>query len=174
MERPTAEALYRSHHLTVFRFLRRLTGDTGLSEDIAQDVFVHAIHGLASYDARERDLAWLFRIARRIVLDRARSAVRRPILVPPNDSDAAPVGPVQHLTVALEEALGLLPDAEREAFLMREQGGLSYDEIASIVDASPAAVRNRIHRARCQLRRVLRFTPDLEARSAARSIRDES
>jgi RNA polymerase sigma-70 factor (ECF subfamily) len=48
-----------------------------------------------------------------------------------------------------------LPELDRDVFLMREMSGLSYDDIANACELTPGAVRNRIHRARLQLREVL-------------------
>jgi RNA polymerase sigma-70 factor (ECF subfamily) len=53
---------------------------------------------------------------------------------------------------ALQEALASIQGEEREAFLLREVAGLSYEEIAAVVEASPDAVRMRIYRARAGLR----------------------
>lgn len=139
MDRPTAEALFRLHHLSVFRFLRRMTGDAALAEDITQDTFVRVIRGLETYDPRDRDLAWLFRIARRLLADREREARRRPILVVEDRPHAAASS--THLGIEIDEALRLLPAEEREAFLLREQGGLGYEEIGTLAGATPDAVR---------------------------------
>ena len=51
--------------------------------------------------------------------------------------------------------LSTLPELDRDVFLMREMSGLTYDEIADACELTPDAVRNRIHRARLQLRQVL-------------------
>jgi len=153
MDRPTAEALFQRHHLSVFRFLRRMTGDASLAEDIAQDVFVRVIRGLETYDARDRDLAWLFRIARRLVADHERDTRRRPALVV--DDRPRPAASSAHLGIEIDEALRVLPVEEREAFLLREQAGLGYEEIGALTGATPDAVRNRIHRARLHLRAAL-------------------
>jgi RNA polymerase sigma-70 factor (ECF subfamily) len=63
--------------------------------------------------------------------------------------------PTQELSVVLAEALAALADIDRDVFLMREVGGLSYDEIASACDLTTTAVRSRLHRARQQLREAL-------------------
>ena len=49
----------------------------------------------------------------------------------------------------------MLPALDRDIFLMREMSGLGYDEIATACELTPDAVRNRIHRARLQLRDLL-------------------
>jgi RNA polymerase sigma-70 factor (ECF subfamily) len=170
MGRVSAEDLFLRHHLTIFRFLRKMTGDVALAEDVTQDLFVRVIRGVESFDSREQDLAWLFRIARRLLADHARNQRRRPISVPGSPADPSPVAAVQPLALVLDEALGLLPEPEREAFVLREQSGLGYDEIAAISGATPGAVRNRIHRARCQLRQFLETKRRLGERSAPKEI----
>jgi len=154
MGRPTAEELFDRHHVTIYRFLRRLTGDSTLAEDLTQDLFVKVIRGLETYDSRDRDLAWLFRIARRIVADRRKAGSRTPDLVP-SEEEAYPASAPGQVRLGLDEALALLPETECEAFLLREQGGFGYEEIAAIAGATPDAVRNRIHRARTTLRKLL-------------------
>ena len=155
MERPSAQELYRRHGHAIFRFLRAATRDRTQAEDLTQEVFVRVVRGLETYDPRERDLAWLFRIARRLLLDRARADSRRPHLVPEAEA-AAPSLPARALEgLSLAEALSALSSPEREAFLLREIGGLGYQEIASATGGTADAVRNRIFRAREALRRAL-------------------
>lgn len=155
MERPSARDLFSRHHLTIFRFLRRMTGDAALAEDLTQDAFVRVIRGLETYQPRERDVAWLFRIARRLLLDHRRREAQVPLVVEGSDPDGHPSPFPQHLSMSLEEALRHLPDPDREAFLLREQGGLGYDEIADLTATTLDSVRNRIYRARRALREAL-------------------
>ena len=105
-----------------------------------------------------------------MLADHDRSQRRRPVLVHSNEANPSPVPPAQPLATFLDEALSLLPEPEREAFVLREQGGLGYDEIAAITGATPDAIRNRIHRARCQLRQFLEATPRLKVRSVSKEI----
>jgi RNA polymerase sigma-70 factor (ECF subfamily) len=64
MSAPDAAALFDRHHLAVFRFLRRMTGDASLAEDLTQEVFLRVVRGLDSYEERSRETSWVFRIAR--------------------------------------------------------------------------------------------------------------
>jgi RNA polymerase sigma-70 factor (ECF subfamily) len=70
----------------------------------------------------------------------------------------------QVLTAILDEALSRLPEEDREAFLMREVGGLGYREIAEASGASPDAARMRIYRARLALRQALAASRSTGAR----------
>lgn len=127
MDPPFAEALYAAHRPALFRFLRRMTGDPATAEELTQDVFVRALRGLPGYERRERDRAWLFRIARRLLMDARRSRARRPVESPePDDTALAWPSAAPHVALDLDAALASLPRQDRECFLLREQGGLSY------------------------------------------------
>jgi RNA polymerase sigma-70 factor (ECF subfamily) len=152
--RPTAADLFARHHLALFRFVYRATGRPDVAEDVVQDVFVRVVRGLETYRADGRDAAWLFAIARRLLLDRHRAAVRRPEAAEA-DPNAHAVDPGQERSLAIDEALAQLPDDDRDVFLMREVGGLGYDDIAAASGLTPDAVRSRIYRARMRLRLLL-------------------
>jgi RNA polymerase sigma-70 factor (ECF subfamily) len=148
---PSALELFERHHRAVFRFLRQWTTSVEEAEDLTQEVFVQVVRSLPRYEERQRERAWVFQIARNLWLDRLRARGR----VPPHEpleARKAPVPAGQGLQVALGQALAGLQDAEREAFLLREVGGLGYGEIARLTGGTEGAVRNRIYRARVALR----------------------
>lgn len=160
----TARRLFETYHPAVFRFLLRMTGRRVVAEDLLQETFLRVVRARPESRIEGRERAWLFRIARNVVLTRRRGDARRPrpaaLEEEPAGSAAAP--PLENL--ALEQALARLRDDHREAFLLREVGGLGYDEIASACDVTPDAVRNRIYRARQELRAVLAAGPRGEVR----------
>jgi len=123
MKTPSARELYLRHRSTIYRFLRNATGDATLAEDLTQDTFVRVLRGLETYEARDRDLAWLFRIARRLLLDHRRSVHRQPPMISSVDTEANPPNPGPLMVATLAEALQQLEESEREAFLLREQEG---------------------------------------------------
>ena len=157
----TAAELFRRHHLAVYRHLRRMTGRGDVAEDLTQDVFVRVVSALPTYDARDRELPWLFRIARNVFLNHVRSLSRHPEAPAAPEADWPSDDAHQLLGAALREALGRLTAPDREVLLLREQGGLSYAEIARACGMTDAAVRSRIYRAKCALR--LELKPELEA-----------
>lgn len=152
---PTALELFERHHLAVFRFLKRMGAEPADAEDLTQQVFLRVLTALPSYEERQLEKAWVFRIARNVRLDHLRIESRSPPGKPLSECLAAavPLGHEQRLDI--DAALARLGDAEREAFLLREVGGLGYVEIAGAIGATPDAVRNRIHRARMSLRQAL-------------------
>ena len=155
MSAPDAAALFDRHHLAVFRFLRRMTGSPSLAEDLTQEVFLRVVRGLDGYDERSREVSWIFRIARNVLVDRHRARARSPQDASLQDAAVVSRPATQVLTAILDEALARLPEEEREAFLMREVGGLGYHDIAEASGATPDAARMRIYRARLVLRAAL-------------------
>jgi len=155
MEEPRAAGIFERHHLAVYRFLRRATGDGAAAEDLTQDVFVRIVRGLDRYEERLRERAWVFRIARNVLLDWHRRTLRLGSELSLDAVAEAASDARQSDDVALQEALQGIREEEREAFLMREVAGLGYEEIAALVEATPDAVRMRIYRARAALRRWL-------------------
>ena len=152
-EHPGA-VLFERHHLVIFRYFWRMTRRRDVAEDLTQDVFVRAVRGLGNYEPRNRDRAWLFEIARRLLLDHQRTTGRRGAVAELTDRDAA-TPPVQQLSVAIDQALDQLGEIDREVFFLREIAGLSYAEIATVCNLTPAAVRSRICRLRAALRAAL-------------------
>lgn len=149
--------IFERHHLAVFRWLRRMTGDASLAEDLTQETFARALAAQTRGEYRDegREAAWLFTIARRLLQDARRGAARRPTLLDLDAVRPTAIDPHQELRVELERALLAIDEIEREAFLLREVGGLGYEAISSIDEATPDAVLNRIHRARLALRQRL-------------------
>jgi RNA polymerase sigma-70 factor (ECF subfamily) len=154
IERPTrtdamedVERLFIAHRDPVYRYLCRAVGFDAAG-DLTQEVFLRAARSALPTIGNPR--AWIFRVARNVALDHQRQRRRRPEAALPGVESGRP--PHQDVATAINEALQALPDVDRDVFLMRELGGLSYDEIATACELTPDAVRSRIHRARLQLR----------------------
>src|SRR5262245_34284592 len=110
-----------------------MTGCAATAEDLTQEVFVKVVRSVDSYREQEREVAWVFRIARNVLIDRYRQRKRE---APSVSLEAAPPTvvsgsrPADALT--LQDAIERLPEPEREAFLLRELGGFGYEEIGRI------------------------------------------
>lgn len=147
------EQLFVAYYQRLFNYFRRAAGSDETARDLTQEVFVRVTQGrLPSVPEREQR-AWLFRVARNLVLDHHRHGRRHPeapaLLAEPSRSAS------QDTELAVNEALASLPEVDRDVFLMRELGGLGYEEIAGACDLTADAVRSRIHRARLALRQRL-------------------
>jgi RNA polymerase sigma factor (sigma-70 family) len=154
-----AETLFALYRDRVRRYLGRASGETDLASDLTQEVFLRVSRVVIPVAPEHQLAGWLFRIARNVALDHHRRRTRQPDELLGTCDTAN--GPSQETTTALNQALSKLQDVDRDVFLMREMSGLSYAEIANACELTPDAVRNRIHRARLQLREILAtsFTP---------------
>jgi RNA polymerase sigma-70 factor (ECF subfamily) len=122
------------------------------AEDVAQETFVAAWRGLARFRGDANFSTWLYGLARNRCADRARRAAVRPRLTLYAESDerdrAASEPGDRKTALAILQAASRLPLPQRQAVLMRDVQGLSYDEIASVQDVPVGTVRSRIAGAR--------------------------
>lgn len=146
------DRLFTEHRQGVFRYLCRLIGQPESARDLTQEVFLRVARSGVPVTDADGQRAWIYRVARNLGLNFLRDSGRRStvtLVVEPLK------GPQQELTFALAQALRQLADLDRDVFLLREEGGLSYDEIAVACDLTATAVRSRLFRARQQLRVAL-------------------
>jgi RNA polymerase sigma-70 factor (ECF subfamily) len=144
----------------VFRYLRQLTGDSHLAEDLTSETFERALRMWDRYDpARGPVLTWLVTIARRIALDHFRSEARRrnrEARVTAGEDQTAPPPPgPSELPAELTAALARLSDAEREVVALRVLLDLDGAEAAAVLGISRTACSTQLHRAMTKLRREL-------------------
>lgn len=162
-EVPSWEDLVDQHFDRVFRLAYRLTGNRHDAEDLAQEAFVRAFRGLDSFTPGTLE-GWLHRITTNLFLDQARrrQRIRFDAL---SDERAerlsSPTGAPDDSYVDgafdddVELALAALPPDFRAAVVLCDVEGLSYEEIADILQVKLGTVRSRIHRGRAMLRSAL-------------------
>jgi RNA polymerase sigma factor (sigma-70 family) len=160
---PTWEQLVRDHSVRVYRLAYRLTGNPHDAEDLTQDVFVRVFRSLHRFQPGTFE-GWLHRITTNLFLDTARrkqkirfdglaegSAERLPSPLPSPSEHLDNTG-LDHDVAA---ALASLPPEFRAAVVLCDIEGLSYEEIAAVLDVKIGTIRSRIHRGRAQLRSSL-------------------
>jgi RNA polymerase sigma-70 factor (ECF subfamily) len=155
-----SQMLFAAHRDGVFRYLCRIVGQ-GDAPDLTQEVFLRVARTQVPETTSDGERAWVYRIARNLALNHRRDHGRRPSLVELTD---VPRPPSQEASAVMHQAIDQLSPIDRDVFLLRELAGLSYGEIAASCEISVAAVRSRLHRARQQLRELLR--PVLDAAPA--------
>ncbi|WP_201931682.1 RNA polymerase sigma factor SigE [Nocardioides donggukensis] len=160
---PEWDEIVAQHSERVYRLAYRLTGNPADAEDLTQDVFVRVFRSLDTYAPGTFE-GWLHRITTNLFLDgaRRRQRIRFDAL---SDERAARLGSLAgapHQEYAdrtfdddIERALSELPPDFRAAVVLCDIEGLSYEEIAGILDAKLGTVRSRIHRGRAMLREAL-------------------
>ena len=146
---PDFEQLVDEHQSMVYSLAVRMTGDRGLAEEIAQDVFLDLDRNLAKLESPLHARFWL----RRVAMSRAADALRRnrvrgmDLWVEMDENHgvaeeecSSPLG------ARLERLLITLPGPQRAALLLRYQEELTPEEIAAALDAPLATVKSNLQR----------------------------
>lgn len=164
------------HHDAVMRVARLLTPSAQAAEDVTQETFLAALQHIASFRADGSLRAWLLQIARHSALRLARRRVGQP---PPEaqldvdeHEDLASLGvaagwgqpppdperdlDLQRRRDALRDALLTLGENDRLVIQLRDVEGLTYEEVARILEVPLTTVKPRLHRARLRLMASLR------------------
>lgn len=153
--------LVRQHHPGVINVVYRMCGDAQLAEDAAQDAFIQAWLNLPAFRPGTSLRNWLYRIAVNAALDVLRRAPQMPLadfdelLV--SDSQAGPEAALlqKERSLAVQQAISSLPESSRAVLVLREYGGLSYQEISSALDIPLGTVMSRLNYARDRLKVIL-------------------
>jgi RNA polymerase sigma-70 factor (ECF subfamily) len=162
------EVLYGRWRRQIYRFLLRQCDGAGTADELYQDVWLRVVNGRCQYTVMAKFSTWLFRIARNRLIDHWRSESRKPVSETPvaDDCEADPLDNVAapdelqpekvmernervRLVVGAVESL---PDAQREAFLLLEEGGLTIDEIALLTGVGHETAKSRLRYAMTRLR----------------------
>jgi RNA polymerase sigma factor (sigma-70 family) len=160
---PAWEDVVRDHGDRVFRLSYRLTGNRHDAEDLTQEVFVRVFRSLSQYTPGTFE-GWLHRITTNLFLDQVRRKARIRFDALPDDAAdrmaGREPGPAQvyddsTFDADVQSALDKLPADFRAAVVLCDIEGLSYEEIAELLNVKLGTVRSRIHRGRSQLRQAL-------------------
>jgi RNA polymerase sigma-70 factor (ECF subfamily) len=156
------EVLVRRYQEPMYRHAYGMVADPDAAADLVQDSLVKAYTRLGTCDP-DRFAAWLFRILRNRCKDYLKSRRRRDVPLMDDGPHAAPDSddPVRTLERAqlgtvVAEALGRIPESQREAFLLKHVEGRSYEEMADMLDAGISALKMRVMRAREALQELLK------------------
>lgn len=152
------ESLYRDHFLDVFHYLRALTREEVLAEELAEQTFFQALRGLEHFRGDCDARLWLCRIAKRVYLTHLRKAKRSAPCACPEA--ALPVDWLgqwaDHDTAArLHEALHNLPEPYKEVFSLRVFGELPFRQIGSLFGKTDHWACVVYHRAQRKLQQAL-------------------
>jgi RNA polymerase sigma-70 factor, ECF subfamily len=158
-DRQAFSELVGACHVPLVAMLFRLYGDSNLAEDAAQEAFIRAWQRLDSYQPGRPFRNWLYRIAANAAVDMLRRETR---LVQIDDlhlagQDSGPEAAYESKErgAAVQIAVLALSPTSRIVLVLREYGGLSYQEISNVLDIPVGTVMSRLNYARTQLRQAL-------------------
>lgn len=179
------ELLVIKYQRRIERLVGRMVRDVDLVQDITQETFLRAYRALHQFRGEAQFYTWLYRIAvntaKKALVDLKRDPVISESALRGNGdeeetspldreltSDETPetVLAAQEIAAAVNAAMEALPEDLRQAVTLREIEGLSYEEIATVMECPIGTVRSRIFRAREAI--SARVKPLLEKRSGKR------
>ncbi len=159
------------HHAPVYNLILSMLGDVSDAADATQEVFLKAFRGIRNFRSGSSLKTWLYRIAIREALNQRRWFWRHhrqqtsldaqtPEGAPPFEPEDLRASPFEQLQAyevqsAVRSALDQVPEVFRSAVILRDLEGLSYEEVAEVLDVSVGTVKSRILRGRRVLREVL-------------------
>jgi RNA polymerase sigma-70 factor, ECF subfamily len=143
----TLEALHRDHAAALWSYVVRLTGDRARAEDIVQETMLRAWRKSVSDGEGGSARAWLFTVARNLVVDDARSARARHESVVEELPQRADADHVDALfdSMLVTDALLALSDDHRAVVVRAYYRRLTVAEIADELDIPPGTVKSRLH-----------------------------
>lgn len=163
--------LVEANQNRIYSLTLRMTGHPEDAADLAQDAFLRAWRTLPSFQGDSSFSTWLYRLASNLCIDFLRQEKRKKanltVMSLDDDEDSpsaeipdrrfAPENELQRkeLRHAVGQALLQLSDEHRQVLVLREADGLSYTEIAELLNLEEGTVKSRIARARLSLRNIL-------------------
>ena len=145
--------LFERHHVALFNFFVRMTGNPAVSEDLVQDVFTRILKYRATYRGQDRYSVWMYKIARNAHIDHFRRT--RPTVNIEDQYDEAPsleIAPEERMVKEEEasivaKALAKLSPKKQEILVLSRFQNLKYREIAEVLDCPVGTVKGLVHRA---------------------------
>lgn len=156
------EALYTRHKGPLYRFVLRAVKERALAEELYQEIWMRVIEARSRYAVQAKFTTWLYTIAHNRLADHWRKKGLKLVEALEAEDPPAPRGfepearaqgreDLRRLAAALEA----LPAAQREAFLLHEEAGMTAGEIAAATGATQEAAKSRLRYALARLREAL-------------------
>ena len=165
------EQLIEEHQKRIFSIAYRIAGNQEDAADMAQEVLVKIFRNLKHFRGDSKFSTWLYRVATTTCLDEQKKQRRHTaysldeametedgtVTADPVDTGPTPEEAMEQRAVrqAIHLAIKKLKEEHQKVILLREVQGLSYEEIANILNCSEGTVKSRINRARDSLKKIL-------------------
>ncbi len=161
------DQLYARHKGGIYRYFLRQCSDQQQAEELFQDVWTRLINARKSYKPEARFTTWLYTLAHNRLIDwyRKQGIVRAAFPAGADqeaeaDSSWQPENDLQRQRLAncLQEAIAALPEDQREVFMLKQEAGLTINEIAVVIEADNEACKSRYRYAIKKLRHWLQHS----------------
>lgn len=157
------DLLYGRHKGGLYRYMFRQLSNAATTEELFQEIWIKVIQAAPNYQPTAKFSTWLYRIAHNRIIDFYRSQSRRPEwltdevpeVATDEDSSVETILDQAFIKEKLLEALTKLPFEQREAFVLREDGGFSVEMIAEITGVNPETAKSRLRYAMRKLKALL-------------------
>ncbi|MCS4535579.1 RNA polymerase sigma factor [Corynebacterium sp. HS2168-gen11] len=150
-DRKALTEFIRQSQADVWRLLAHL-GDTEIADDLTQETYLRVIHALPRFAARSSARTWLLSLARRVWVDSIRHDMARPRKAAA-ELESVDIPADSHWSELIDARILLdaLPPDRREALILTQVLGYSYEEAAKISDVRVGTIRSRVARARADI-----------------------
>jgi RNA polymerase sigma-70 factor (ECF subfamily) len=166
------DTLYARHRGGLYRYLIRHCREPGIADELFQEIWLSAVRARSSYVPSAKFTTWLYRIAHNRLIDHWRTTGQVELVATGSsggDDDDDPLAAIpgargdepevraaaREISLRLASALAALPPAQRDVFLLYQEGGLELAEIAELTGAGVETVKSRLRYALAKLRAEL-------------------
>ena len=153
----------------IYALAYRVIGREEEARDVAQETFLRAFRALKGFKGQAKFSSWLYRITLNLCRDWMRREKRAPVAQAPEGVDIIEMAGEgtraesieelvgrKELGRAVSKAMALLPDEQRTAIILKEYHGLTFQEIAELLDCPLSTVKTRLYQGLSVVRRQLR------------------
>jgi RNA polymerase sigma-70 factor (ECF subfamily) len=152
----------------IYALAYRVIGREEEARDVAQETFLRAFRALKGFKGQAKFSSWLYRITLNLCRDWIRREKRTPVAVAPEGVDLVelageetPAESIEDLVArrqlgrAVSKAMALLPEEQRTAIILKEYHGLTFQEIAELLDCPLSTVKTRLYQGLSVVRKHL-------------------
>lgn len=161
------DVLYSRYRLPMFRYLQHQCGNAAVAEELFQDIWLNLVRSRERYEVSARFKTYIYHMAHNRLIDHYRKQKHgipisydehEDLLNLPNTANSISAErrvDGQQQVECLQNAIAALPEAQREAFLLKENTGLSVEQIADITGVNTETAKSRVRYAMNKLRQSI-------------------
>ena len=158
------DTLYQRHKGPVYRYVLRQCGNAGIAEELFQEIWIKLINARPRYEVKAKFTTYLYQVAHNRIIDHFRSQKANNPGDCDDELDAIPArqqdqpeqrSELQQQSQLLLASVEKLPEEQRQAFLLKEEAGMSIQEIANLTGVNAETAKSRLRYAIRKLRQIM-------------------